>query len=139
MANKISVIIDATADKAVASLKNFRTSIAEADGAAGKMKAGFAGASGAIQANAGALAMSAGTALIAFGVKAVGAFTETALAAGKFSDATGIAVDDASRWMEVGGDVISLGQRVTSAVVQAIFTIIVIDAIFAVLYMKLDV
>lgn len=41
--------------------------------------------------------------------------------------------------MEVGGDVISLGQRVTSAVVQAIFTIIVIDAIFAVLYMKLDV
>lgn len=41
--------------------------------------------------------------------------------------------------MEVGGDVISLGQRVTSAVVQAIFTIIVIDAIFAILYMKLDV
>ncbi|MDO8295840.1 MAG: MlaE family lipid ABC transporter permease subunit [Caulobacter sp.] len=41
--------------------------------------------------------------------------------------------------MEVGGDVISLGQRVTSAVVQAIFTIIVIDAVFAVLYMKLDV
>lgn len=41
--------------------------------------------------------------------------------------------------MEVGGDVISLGQRVTSAVVQAIFTIIVIDAVFAILYMKLDV
>ena len=39
----------------------------------------------------------------------------------------------------VGGDVQSLGQRVTSAVVQAIFTIIVIDAVFAVLYMKLDV
>lgn len=105
MANKISVIIDATTDKAVASLKNFRTSINDADGAAGKLKAGFAGASSAIQANAGALAMTAGTALIAFGVKAVGAFTETALAAGKFSDATGIAVDDASRWMEVGGDV----------------------------------
>jgi len=41
--------------------------------------------------------------------------------------------------LEVGGDVISLGQRVTSAVVQAIFTIIVIDAIFAVIYMELDI
>jgi hypothetical protein len=105
VANKISVVIDATADKAVKSLKDFRTSIADADGAAGKMKAGFAGATDSIKANAGALAATAGAALLAFGVKAVNAFTETALAAGKFSDATGIAVDDASRWMEVGGDV----------------------------------
>ena len=105
MANKISVIIDATADKAITSLKNFRTSIAEADGAAGKMKAGFAGATDSIKANAGALAVSAGAALVAFGVKAVNAFTETALAAGKFSDATGVAVSDASRWIEIGGDV----------------------------------
>jgi len=45
----------------------------------------------------------------------------------------------ARQGMEVGGDVISLGQRVTAAVVQAIFTIIVIDAVFAVIYMELDV
>lgn len=45
----------------------------------------------------------------------------------------------ARQGMEVGGDVISLGQRVTSAVVQAIFTIIIIDAVFAVIYMKLDI
>jgi phospholipid/cholesterol/gamma-HCH transport system permease protein len=50
-----------------------------------------------------------------------------------------IATIGARQGMQVGGDVISLGQRVTSAVVQAIFTIIVIDAVFAVLYMKLDV
>ncbi|MDP1632959.1 MAG: MlaE family lipid ABC transporter permease subunit [Caulobacter sp.] len=41
--------------------------------------------------------------------------------------------------MEVGGDVISLGQRVTAAVVHAIFTIIVIDAVFALIYMELDI
>jgi phospholipid/cholesterol/gamma-HCH transport system permease protein len=41
--------------------------------------------------------------------------------------------------MEVGVDVESLGRRVTSAVVQAIFSIILIDAIFAVIYMELDV
>lgn len=41
--------------------------------------------------------------------------------------------------MEVGGDVESLGRRVTAAVVHAIFAIILIDAIFALIYMKLGV
>jgi phospholipid/cholesterol/gamma-HCH transport system permease protein len=41
--------------------------------------------------------------------------------------------------MEVGGDVESLGRRVTAAVVHAIFATILIDAVFAVIYMKLDI
>jgi phospholipid/cholesterol/gamma-HCH transport system permease protein len=41
--------------------------------------------------------------------------------------------------MEVGVDVESLGRRVTAAVVHAIFSIILIDALFALLYLKLDV
>ena len=40
--------------------------------------------------------------------------------------------------LEVGGDVESLGRRVTAAVVHAIFAIIMIDALFALLYMELD-
>lgn len=40
--------------------------------------------------------------------------------------------------MEVGNDVESLGRRVTAAVVHAIFAIIAIDAIFALIYMELD-
>jgi phospholipid/cholesterol/gamma-HCH transport system permease protein len=39
--------------------------------------------------------------------------------------------------LEVGGDVESLGRRVTAAVVHAIFAIIVIDAAFALVYMEL--
>ncbi|WP_374470224.1 MlaE family lipid ABC transporter permease subunit [Phenylobacterium sp.] len=39
----------------------------------------------------------------------------------------------------VGGDVESLGRRVTAAVVHAIFAIIMIDAAFALLYMELDI
>ena len=58
MANKISVLIDVTVDKAVSSLKNFRTSIAEADGAANKFKAGGKAAFEGIKANAGAMAES---------------------------------------------------------------------------------
>ena len=41
--------------------------------------------------------------------------------------------------MAVGGDVESLGRRVTASVVHAIFATILIDAIFAVIYMKLDI
>ncbi len=41
--------------------------------------------------------------------------------------------------MEVGGDVESLGRRVTSAVVHAIFSIILLDALFALIYMELDI
>lgn len=41
--------------------------------------------------------------------------------------------------MEVAGDVESLGKRVTAAVVHAIFAIILIDAIFALIYMELNV
>lgn len=40
--------------------------------------------------------------------------------------------------LSVGGDVASLGRRVTSAVVQSIFLIIMFDAIFAVIFRMLD-
>lgn len=40
--------------------------------------------------------------------------------------------------MLTGGDVQSLGKRVTSSVVHAIFSIIMIDAVFALVYMELD-
>ena len=40
--------------------------------------------------------------------------------------------------MLVGGDVQSLGQRVTAAVVHAIFSVIMLDAVFALIYMQLD-
>ena len=41
--------------------------------------------------------------------------------------------------MLTGGDVESLGRRVTSAVVHAIFSIIMLDAVFALIYMQLDI
>ncbi len=52
--------------------------------------------------------------------------------------ATVIAAIGCRQGMEVGGDVESLGRRVTAAVVHAIFSIILIDAVFAVIYMELE-
>lgn len=113
--NRISVLIDVAVEGANRSLKSFRQSIADADGAAGKMKAGVSGAMDSVKANAGNLAMAGGAALIGFGVKAVGAFQETALEAGKLSDSLGLTTEEASRMMEVSGDLgIGVGALETS-------------------------
>ncbi len=50
-----------------------------------------------------------------------------------------VAAIGARQGMAVGGDVESLGERVTAAVVQAIFAIICIDAIFALVYLELNI
>jgi uncharacterized phage infection (PIP) family protein YhgE len=105
VANRITTIIDFVTTGAQNSVRGFRQSIADADGTVNKFKAGTSSAMTTLQANAGNLALAGGAALVAFGTKAVAAFQETALAAGKFSDATGLAVEDASRWNEVAGDV----------------------------------
>ena len=104
MANKISVLIDVAVDGANRSLASFKKSIQDADGAAGKMKAGIGGAFDSIKANAGALAMAGGAAMVAFGAKAVVAFQDTALAAGKLRDSLGVTAEEASRLMEVAED-----------------------------------
>jgi phospholipid/cholesterol/gamma-HCH transport system permease protein len=48
-----------------------------------------------------------------------------------------IAMAGCRHGMQVGGDVESLGAQVTAAVVQAIFMIILFDAVFAIIYMEL--
>jgi len=50
-----------------------------------------------------------------------------------------IAIIGCKQGMQVGGDVESLGRRVTASVVQSIFMVIVIDAIFAMMYLELGI
>ena len=49
-----------------------------------------------------------------------------------------IAMAGCRHGLSVGGDVESLGSRVTTAVVQSIFMIILVDALFAIIYMELN-
>jgi phospholipid/cholesterol/gamma-HCH transport system permease protein len=53
--------------------------------------------------------------------------------------ATVIAGIGCRQGLDVGGDVESLGRHVTAAVVQAIFSAILIDAVFALIYMQLNI
>jgi hypothetical protein len=101
---KIKVVIDVVADSASKSLSKFRTDVAAADTSVGKFKAGGAAAFDAVKANVGALAFAGGAALVTFGVKAVGAFNETAIGAGQLRDALGVTAEEASRLQEVAGD-----------------------------------
>ena len=104
LSERIKIYIDVVADGASSQIKGFRQSVAEADGVTGKFKAGASSAFDSIKANAGALAAAGIAAFGAFAMKAGEAFRDTSIAAGKFSDTVGISVQDASRWMEVAGD-----------------------------------
>jgi phospholipid/cholesterol/gamma-HCH transport system permease protein len=50
-----------------------------------------------------------------------------------------IAIIGCRQGLKVEGDVTSLGARTTSSVVQSIFAVIVIDALFAMMYLELDI
>jgi hypothetical protein len=103
--DKLTVVIDFVTGPAQSGLGKMRSEVKKAEGAFGKMQAAGSVAFDAVKANAAEFALAAGGALIAFGVKSVKAFQDTALAAGAFSDATGLAVDEASRLIEVAGDI----------------------------------
>jgi methyl-accepting chemotaxis protein len=104
MPNLVTTIFDLEDRGFAAGFKRMRADIANAEGAMGKMKAGISGLGGMLKENLATAAIAAGTAIVAFGAKSVHAFQETALEAGKLSDALGISVEDASRLMEVAGD-----------------------------------
>jgi hypothetical protein len=90
---------------AKAAFGNFKTAVADAEGGMGKFKAGSKVALDAVAANAATFGIAAGAALGKFALKAIGDFQDLALAAGKFGDATGLAVEDASRYIEAAGDI----------------------------------
>ena len=49
-----------------------------------------------------------------------------------------LAITGCRHGLEVGDDVTSLGKRVTSSVVQSIFLVIVVDALFAIWFLEMD-
>jgi len=101
----ISEFSDAGVKAAKAAFANFKTAVGDAEGGMAKFKAGSTVAMDSVKANAGTLAMAGGAALADFAIKGVQAFQELALSAGKFADATGLSVEEASKFIEVAGDI----------------------------------
>jgi hypothetical protein len=89
---------------AEAAFVNFRKEVGNAQGTMGKFKAGSKAVFDGIQANAATFATAAAGAFVTFAAQGVTAFQDLALGADKFAGATGLAVEEASRLMEVAGD-----------------------------------
>ena len=100
----ITSLEDTGIKNAKAAFNDFKTAVGKAEGGMGKFKAGSKVALDAVKANAAGFALAGGAALAGFATKAISAFQDLALGAGVFADATGLAVEDASRYMEVAGD-----------------------------------
>jgi hypothetical protein len=101
---RIRILLEVDGDGATSSFKKFRTSVSEAQGPLGKLKAVGTGAMDAIKNNAGTLALAGGAAVAAFAAKGIIDFQNLGVAVGKFTDATGASSEEASRLIEVAGD-----------------------------------
>jgi hypothetical protein len=107
MAIRVPIVSDFN-DKGIksasSSFAKLKSDVASANGAMGKFKAAGSGAFAAVQANALQFAAVAGAAVVGFAAKAVIAYKDLGLAVGKFADATGVSAEEASRLIEVTGD-----------------------------------
>ncbi len=116
----VEVLIDVKADQARSAFANLKSEIGNAEGATGKLKAAASGVGTAISnvISSPAGLMGVGTAVTGFAMKAVGDFQELGLAVGKLSESTGLAAEDASRWIEVTGDAGISTEQFTTAVLK---------------------
>jgi hypothetical protein len=101
----ISEFNDSGVKGAKASFERLKRDIAGAEGAMGKFSAAGRSAFTSLQGNIGTFAVAAGAAIAGFAIKGVDSFAKLALAAGKFSDSTGLTIESASRLMEAAGDI----------------------------------
>jgi len=100
----VSEFVDTGIKGAMKAFSDFRTSVAQAEGGMAKFKAGSAVALDFVKKNAVAFAATAGVAIAKFAFDGAQKFQQLAIATGKFSDATGLATEEASRLIEVAGD-----------------------------------
>jgi hypothetical protein len=101
----ITSLEDTGIKNAKAAFNDFKTAVGQAEGGMNKFKAGSKVALDAVAANAATFAVAAGTAVGKFVLDGMAAFQDLAISAGKFADATGLAVEDASRYIEAAGDI----------------------------------
>ena len=108
MAIRIPIITDLQ-DKGIKDAKkafgDFKAAVGGAEGGLAKFKAGSKSVMDSVKENAASFAVAGGIAFGKFAFDGVKAFQELALGAEKFATATGLAIEDASRYMEAAGDI----------------------------------
>lgn len=100
----VSEFINTGIKQAERAFLDIRKQVAQAEGTMGKFKAAGKGVFDAVSANAASFAAAGVSAFATFAAKGVSAFQDLALSSDKFASATGLAVEEASRLLEVTGD-----------------------------------
>lgn len=103
--DRIEVVVDFVTDPAKKGLTQLKADMAAADGVMGKAKVAATGLGSALSAYAAPAAATAAVAFAEFARRSVSAYQESALAAAKFSEAAGLTIEDASRWIAASDDV----------------------------------
>lgn len=101
---KVRIVVDVVASGAKKELDSLKRGVNDAEGSFGKLKGLSSQATTFITENFATMGVAATTAVAAFAAKSIQAFQDLALQSGKFADATGATVEDASRLIEVFGD-----------------------------------
>jgi len=101
----VSEFINTGIKQAERAFVDIRKQVAQAEGTMGKFKAAGKGVFDAVSANAASFAAAGVSAFATFAAKGVSAFQDLALSSDKFASATGLAVEEASRLIEVTGDI----------------------------------
>lgn len=115
---RIRLIFDVDSKGATTGFRGFASSVKQAEGLTGKMKAGVGSLSATLKANLATAAAAAGAALVAFGVQAVQAFTGAAKAAKDTAAATGLSTEEASRWIAVADDMEISTEQLTTGLAK---------------------
>lgn len=97
----VRFVVEAVTGNAEKNLKGVREEIGKAEGVTGKARAAFSSIGTSLTQNVALAAAGAGTALAAFAADAIRDFQDTAREAGRLADTTGLATDEASRWLAV--------------------------------------
>lgn len=116
LTEKVRIVVDVVASGAKKEMDSLKRGVSDAEGSFGRLKSVGSQATGFITENFTAMGAAATTAVAAFAVKSINAFQDLALAAGKFADSTGTTVEDASRLIEVFGDMGVEANTVQSAI-----------------------
>ena len=101
--DRIKLVFDAVTQDAAGSVGKLRSGVSEAEGGFGKLKAAAGGAMDMITSSPAAMA-AAGVAIGKVALDLATGFEQAALSAENFATASGLSVEDASRWQEVAGD-----------------------------------
>jgi hypothetical protein len=101
----ITSLEDTGIRNAKAAFGDFKASVRDAEGGLGKFKAGSKSIMDSVAANAASFAVAGGIAFGKFALDGIKAFQDLALEAEKFATSTGLSMQDASRYIEVAGDI----------------------------------